>query len=443
MRSIGGMPGVVLVGVACVALCGPLGAQVEVPSVVCVNPIAGFSITIPEDWGMGSGTLKDTVMGINYPLYPSFCAPVISFARAPGTAQEMAQVVALCYRPLSAAPPQVRPTGRGEEWEVTATIDGGLMGPLACRWLCRKDGNVGYVVSAMVGTQYAATFAEEIDTALDTCRPIKQGAILHYLREPSMDAFRMILPYGWRYEGHIYSGVNCPAAYVYKIQSPDGLSGCFFSQPVEGHMANPTLEMVAGEVVLPALREDVPDVQLERFHRLPRAAMHFTHFHRFLSANTLNINADRAFADYLGTSNGVAIRIRVNLWLNWMATLPGMAPYGHVMMRGEWAPVARFDELYPLARGVQASLWETPKWRKLLLQTTKEVLDYRKAVFEHAAEEWDAYIRSVDRIVDPATGEYQEVPMGAGDVVKDLDGKMHRLPEGAEVPAGATRVRQQ
>jgi len=83
---------------------------------------------------------------------------------------------------------------------------------------------------------------------------------------------------------------------------------------------------------------------------------------------------------------------------------------------------------------------ETPR---LLLQTTQEVPDYRKVVFEHAAEEWDAYVRSVDRILDPDTGEYQEVPMGNGDVVKELDGEMHRLPEGAAVPDGMTEVRRQ
>ena len=60
----------------------------EVPATTYLDPIAGFSITIPEDWTPGTGILRDTTLGINNPYHPSFAAPMVSVSFLPaGTAR--------------------------------------------------------------------------------------------------------------------------------------------------------------------------------------------------------------------------------------------------------------------------------------------------------------------------------------------------------------------
>jgi hypothetical protein len=155
-----------------------------------------------------------------------------------------------------------------------------------------------------------------------------------------------------------------------------------------------------------------------------------------------NIRCERAYADFIGTKNGVGVRVRVELWMDVIVPLLiGMAPYGHVWLRGTWAPTDRFEEFNSLATAVQASLWETPEWRRRVLNTTRQVLDYRQQVFERAAQDWDDYIRGLDRVRDPETGEEYLVPIGTGAIVKGQDGKAYRLPEGAQVPAGMQELR--
>lgn len=58
----------------------------------------------------------------------------------------------------------------------------------------------------------------------------------------------------------------------------------------------------------------------------------------------------------------------------------------------------------------------------------KEVLGYRSSVFEEANADWDRYIRQVELVPDPGGGPAQEVSYGPGTVMKDVDGKMHRIP---------------
>ncbi len=420
---------------------GPARAQSTVPLRELKNPVAGFSLQVPEDWTMGTGSIGESVIGLNYPLFPSFFAPLILFKYVPGSPAEAAKLVSQIFAALSAGPPQARPTGNGEEWEVTATIQAGMLQPFLGRWLCRRAGAASYVVGALVPMSTAQEWAQEIQAALQSARPLPQGAPLAYFTEPQLGAFRLIAPRGWKYEGQVISGPNVPAAYVFRLENAAGTTGCFMAPPRQLMTGAISRESLYSEVVLGALREAMPDARLQEVHPLPRASQHYTLYWQTLSSG-LNIQGERGYADIIGTRGGVPVRVRVevyaHLFVPLLAGLPGAL---NVIMLGAWAPVEHFDSQYPLARSVLASLWETPMWKQRLRQTTQEVVDYRNAVVERTAQDWDAYIRSKERVRDPDTGEYQEVPYGPGEIVKDADGRMYRLPEGAQVPGGMKVVR--
>lgn len=416
-------------------------AQNAVPLRELKNPVAGFSLQVPEDWTMGTGSIGESVIGLNYPLFPSFFAPLIIFKYVPGSPAEAAKLVSQLFTALSAGPPQARPTGNAEEWEVTATIQAGMLQPFLGRWLCRRAGALSYVAGALVPMSVSQEWAQEIQAALQSVRPLPQGAPLAYFTEPQLGAFRLIAPRGWKYEGQVVSGPNVPAAYVFRLENAAGTTGCFMAPPRQLMTGAISRESLYREVVLGSLQEALPDARLQEVHSLPRASQHYTLYWHTLSPQ-LNIQCERGYADIIGTRGGVPVRVRVEVYAHFyvplLAGLPGAL---NVLMLGAWAPVEQFDALYPLARSVLASLWETPMWKQRLRQTTQEVLDYRNAVVEKAAQDWDAYIRSKERVRDPDTGEYQEVPYGPGEIVKDADGRMYRLPEGADVPGGMKRVR--
>ena len=84
----------VLTAAVLVVCCRPARGQGDVPVVTCVNPVAGFSIRVPADWTMGTGILKDSTLGINNPLYPSFAGPLVSFSYLPTLPSEAAPVLA-------------------------------------------------------------------------------------------------------------------------------------------------------------------------------------------------------------------------------------------------------------------------------------------------------------------------------------------------------------
>ncbi len=52
---------------------------------------------------------------------------------------------------------------------------------------------------------------------------------------------------------------------------------------------------------------------------------------------------------------------------------------------------------------------------------------------DEACRGWDAYIRDMEQIPDPAGGELQEVPDRDGSVWMDPAGIMHRVPRNTEL----------
>lgn len=417
-------------GLSLAVFARPAWAQSDVPRVAYDNPIAGFGLTIPEDWEMATGVAGNTEIAIDAPTGAAVLfQPTLWFFYAPHSPEAQAHLLAQGLQAIGGgATPQVRATGKADEWEVTMTSDASR-GPLVERWLCRSENGTSYVIGAMARPQVFTQFQDDIDTALSTCHLVGQP-IIHFFREPTEDAYRLTLPHGWQWEGQIVRGENLPGAFTWKAQSADGLTGCFTSPPVGFDMTVDYMpaEMVAQGMVLTTLSQQVPGATVESVHPLPRASAYFAAVIK-AAGPTMNPRVHRVRADYLGTVNGVRVRIRAYITTVMMDASPMFGGRGiwFFGVGGAWAPVDQFDALYPIARGVQASLRMSPQWKKRQIRVVEEVLKYRSAVMEEAAEEWDAYIRDVERVDDPDGGPPQEVPIGAGKVYKDSDGKMQRV----------------
>lgn len=281
--------------------------QGEAPRAVFDNPIAGFSVTIPEDWDMGTGALGDTVMTVNTRT-PSLLAPSLSFFYMRTSPKEGAEQVAGFLRGIGQAlrvnvAPQVRATGKSDEWEVTMTTSVPLVGELTGRWLCRRQEGATYVIG-MIGTSQAAEkFKDDVDTAFNTCHLINRQAI-RYFREPTENGYRLMLPEGWKWEGSIYRDVNCPGWFVIKVRSPDGLTGCFESPPIQATTDYIGAQSLAESTFLQKLRKEVPDLELEAVHDMPRAGEVLAHAIQTAVASPMPLRAERANLRSFKVANG-------------------------------------------------------------------------------------------------------------------------------------------
>jgi hypothetical protein len=405
---------------------------------VISNPLAGFEITVPSDWGMGTGILRDTIIGINYPLFPSPTSPYITFTYSAVSPLEALKFMALFLQDLAVTPPQAHPTNNKDAYELTATFDGGIAGPVLAKWLFRKEKNKTYIVGVIVLANSEEKFAEKIKTALESCHLIDRSVITSFFREPTLDAFVITLPYQWTYTGNVVSGLNLPAAYIFDIKSPDGLTGCFSSPPIDGQMTGSTQSLAYG-TILESLRQKIPDIQVENIECLTEATTHYTQYQQ-LFAQIYNSQNERAFIYYTGTYNGTPVRVRVETYLRVVKGLiPGVGDYTHCDISGIWAPVNNYKEQSNLAYSVLASLWETPSWRMQIQKTTDDVVKFRNKINEKAAEKWDSYIRSVDVWTDPVTGKKIETPYGCK-AAKDSHGNLYSVPEGQDIPGGMTEL---
>jgi hypothetical protein len=433
---------------AAVVAVGATARAQQVPRVEYVNPIEGFALTVPEDWDANTGLLKETVFGIgaggsNFGA-PSPFAPTVSFSYLPGSPKEGADTVVRFAQTIgqamggSLSAPTVRPTGRGEEWEVALTCRLPVVGDVVGRWFCRQEKGVTYVIGATALARVAAECRDDIDTALGTCHLVNQTVPTCYYREPTENAFLMKLPAGWQAQAQVYRGPDLPMGwFVYKAQSAQGDMGCF--EPLRLPVQNAaTAQSIATGVGLQALRKEVPDLAVEAVHPLPRAGALLALGARLGATGSETLGAqfhgDVARVDYVGTVGGARVRLRLTVTVSLM-TVPMVGPSGQAWFFGAWAPVDKFEALYPVSRSVLGSIWITPQWRKATSDAVRAALKAqieanrdRLRAGEHAAEEWDSYIRGVDRVKDPDTGDYHEVPYGPGSVWRDAGGQMWRVP---------------
>ena len=93
--------------------------------------------------------------------------------------------------------------------------------------------------------------------------------------------------------------------------------------------------------------------------------------------------------------NGVPIRIRTTI-LTWQfdsSPLLGGRGNWTLTVSGAWAPVAQFDQLYPLGRGIITSLLVDEKFDKAMRKTAGDAVDLTGKLGEAVAARWVDYIR--------------------------------------------------
>jgi len=446
-RVLGVALGTFVAGLFCAAPAH--GQQMAVRRVVYDNPIAGFSITIPEDWEMATTALGCVDIAIDASMGVSFLGfPALTFFYATEPPEKQAQNLAQLMQMLGAAAPAIGPTGRPGDVQVTATLDAGPLGPLQTRWLCRSERGIPYVIAAFVRSELAAGFREDIETALGTCHLIQRPRLWRFC-ESTERAYRMSLPMGWKWEGRIHRDLQNPGSFVYKVQSADGLVGALVNPPANFN----TKQFVSAQEVaqtsgLEGVRKTIlPDAQLQGVYPYARASAYFTdvlkRVQELYHVRDLNPRVDKIFADYIGTLNGVRIRFR-----GFAAAIMQDASPQHPLHPGMpesvatsaiWAPVDQFDKLYPIARGVVSSLQVDLRWKTVTQGSVIEVITKRMAATARGNAAWDAYIRhgGGSPAHDPASGKVYDLPPGPGTPYLDGAGQPQLAPEGEAPPPGS------
>jgi hypothetical protein len=419
-------------------LASAVSAQQAVPRVRFDNPVAGFSLTIPEDWVMASGPAGNVEIAIDAAGGASLALqPALWFFSAPQPPEQEAQGLASALALLgNGAKPQVTAGGTPGGFEVTMTSTG-ARGALKERWLCRSERGRSYVIGAMGRPEVYDRHADDVTTALQTCHLIPTP-VLTAFREPTENAYRMTLPGNWQWTGRIFRSETVPGYFEWRCGDPSGLAGAFSAPPVVFNIQTPyrPAGQAAGAFLLPALRQQIPDLQVERVHELPRAGAVFCAVIRALGIGG-NPRVDRALVDCVGTDKGKRLRMRlevVTLMLDASAVLGGRGNWS-LMTNGVWGPADDFEAYYALGRGVIASLKTDPRWRANQLNAVNDLLNNRNSVMARYSTDWDALIRDSEPIPDPNTGERKEVPLGDGDPWFDKDGKAHRVPPDQEQEA--------
>ncbi len=346
------------------------------PRVTYLNPIAGLSIDIPEDWEMGTGSIGNTFIALDGDQTVGVCwtQPVLWFLRSKQPPEKTAQELATVFKELSGVTVTPRATGKPDEWELAFTSTSNR-GSLKERWLCRQDNNTSYVIGAQVRTEYAAAAQADIDAALASCQAIARPKLQRFL-EPTENAYRMLLPEGWKWEGRVFRSEMVPGYFTWKVQSPDGLTGAFSAPPGTFNIMTPYIPAgeAARQFLLPALQQQVPDVRLEKVQQLPRPGAYYCDLIKALGLGN-NPRVDKARADFVGTANGTPVRIRCNVGTFMLDASPLLGGRGNwaLMCSGAWAPVERFDEQFPIGRGVIGSLLTDENWKNNQFEAVNEV----------------------------------------------------------------------
>lgn len=408
----------------------------EVPRVQYDDPVAGFSITIPEDWSMATTSAGSTEIAIDAATGATLAMqPALWFFDAPKPPQQQAEALAKALTLIGGgAKPLVSPGNKEGEWVVRMKSQG-VRGPLTECWLCRRERNRNYVIGVFARPETAGGFQEDVETALQSCHLIPTVSQA-YLREPSENAYRLTLPSNWKWEGEIYRDQSIPGYFVWKASDPRGGAGAFSARPAAFNIQVPYTPagQAAETMVLPYLRQEMPDLQLDQVHPLPRMGATAVAMIRGAGLGR-NPRIDVVFADYVGTRNGIPIRLRLTLatWMLDQSAILGGRGNWFLNASGAWGPVNDFARQYAIGRGVIASLKTNPKWRAAQTNAVNSVLNRRNDAMDRSFKDWDAFVRDSEPISDPKTGERKEVPIGDGDAwIDPLTGKAHRVNPGDE-----------
>lgn len=361
------------------ALGATVWAQMDVPRVTYDNPIAGLSLQIPEDWEMATNDYGVLNIGMEAGVGDAIPLgmPMLWFFFTKTPPEQMARELAQAFHTLDGCTPQVIPFGQGD-WEVRFTSNA-TRGAFSERWVCKRQGRINYVIAAMVRPEFAANFQDDIETALKTAHLVP-GPPLQLFTEPTERAYRMVFPQGWRWSGRIIRTSQAPGVFEWKVERPDRLAGAFNAPPAAMNVMVPyaTAAECARSFVLQGLQQEVPDVRPVSVHELPRAGAYFMAVIKALGLGA-NPRVHKARAEYLGTRNGTPIRIHVDVGTFMFDASPLLGGSGDwiLMCSGWWAPVQEYDQLFPVCRGIVASISTDPAWKDRQREVVSEVRHWR------------------------------------------------------------------
>ncbi len=396
------------------------GAQGTVPRVNYTNPLLAFGTTIPEDWDVVTQISGSVEIGLGagsdatLPGYPS-----IWFFFTKRTPADEAQRLAADLQRLGAGEQaKVRQTGP-DEWEITMASKG-TRGPLVEQWLCRTQGGQSYVLGAMCTPQTAPQWKDDIDTCLRTFHLLEQPPA-RFFREPTENAYKLIVPEGWQWQGAIMRTRLVPGYFVWLVKSPDGLSGAFSGAPtvfdITTHYC--PAEKAAGTLYLEQLRTIAPDARLVGVHPLPRVGQAVR---EAVSAAGIGNEAlaDKVIAEYLCTINSVPVGIRVEIFTLCLgkSEVLGRTIDWSMSSCGAWAPVQQFEQIYPLARGIVSSLRTGKDWWEKRWEPVNDALKHARQARDRVNAMWMAHISDGEVLRearDPVTGQPVLVPLKMSD----------------------------
>ncbi len=353
----------------------------QVPQVVYANPIAGFSLEVPQDWEMGSGVFGSVLIGLDGEMSTGvpYQLPLLWFFYSKQAPEATAKTLADALRELTGATMQPRATGQNGEWEIAFTAATGR-GNFQQRWLCRTQDGHHYVIGAIVPQEIAAACQGEVDRALATCKLIPRPP-LRLFREPRENAYTMVLPKDWTWEGEVYRAENVPGYFTWKVQSPDRLTGAFSAPPGVMNVTVPYTPAgeLARTLVLAELQKQIPGLRFDKLQEYPRTGAYYRGIIKTLGLGE-NPRVDKVRADYLADVGGTEIRLRVGIATVMLDASPLLGGRGNWFLTaaGAWAPSAKFEEQYPLGRGAIASLYTDPVWKNNQFEAVGEVTLWRK-----------------------------------------------------------------
>lgn len=366
-----------------VLLAGSAAAWGQIATLTYANPVAGFSLEVPDDWEMASAVLGSLLVGLDAEQSSGapWGAPLLWFFYSKQPPETTATTLADAFRQLHGVTVQPQATGQAGEWELAFTSTS-ARGDFRQRWLCRIQDGRSYVIGAVIPGAIVAVAQPEVDRALATCKLIPRPPLKRF-REPRENAYTMVLPRDWTWEGQVFRSEMVPGYFTWKVQSPDRLTGAFSAPPATFNIMytyTPAGEAARG-LVLSELQKQIPGVRLDKVQDLPRTGAYYRSAVVALGLGA-NPRIDKVRADYLADVDGTAIRIRVSIvtvMFDQSALLGGRGNWW-LSACGAWAPANQFETLYPLGRGVIASLYTDPVWKQKQFEAVGEVTLWRKWV---------------------------------------------------------------
>ncbi|MCX6551100.1 MAG: hypothetical protein NTY02_08855 [Acidobacteria bacterium] len=355
-------------------------ADIPVPITTVQNPLVGFSIDLPEDYEVTTGFDGETQMAINGTYIASVFSPWYYFTYTSQPPGECARLLEYLLRqpPLRSTTEVLQGTSPGEViLKATIPLEG--VGTLEGRWVFRTESHKNYVVAAVVFSQLAGQYQQEIDRTLKSCR-VQRHMPFSLHQEQTEAAYKIRLPEGWKWEGKIFRDPNIPGAFDWKATTLNGGAGCFNAAPVRTMTALDA--QTAATTILPQyFQTTVAGFQFESYRPHPRASQQGeSTFAVLFKQGGLRVGYTRGTGFYRATVAGVPLRFQIEIAVE-RVDLP-LGSSAVMRTYGFWGPAQDFARLYTVARGVLGSLRESREWMKTRDQYAEEVLDFRQKTFE-------------------------------------------------------------